>query len=172
MSTASLWTVVSAEKIRTPTIWGYAYIQFVLSRIYSTPQDPEPAQSTSNQRGVFPSTASKSGESIWSLYKRQHPSHGGERCIFKRSGQRIRSDFALRIFLGGVGERATALTWSWSGDTVTTERTFPRHKLIGDATPSDDGSATWTTTEPSVALQVAHVRAVFFFSNATKLCCW
>ena len=29
-----------------------AYTQFVLSRLYSTPQHPEPAQSTSNQRNL------------------------------------------------------------------------------------------------------------------------
>ena len=30
------------------------------------------------------------------------------------------------------------LTSSWSGDTIATERRFPRHELIGNATPSDD----------------------------------
>ena len=42
----------------------HAYTQFVLSRLHSSiPQHRVPAQLTSNQRWVFPSAASKSGES-------------------------------------------------------------------------------------------------------------
>ena len=79
------------------------------------------------------------------------------------------SDLAFWISVGDLGVRATALTWSWSGDTIVTESMCPRHKLIGSATPSDDGLATRTTIEPSVALQVARVRATIIFSNAMRL---
>ena len=68
-----------------------------------------------------------------------------------------------------MGVRATALTWNWSGDTIVTESMCPRHKLIGSATPSDDELATWTTIEPSVALQIARVRAIITLSDAMRL---
>ena len=58
------WGIQTLKKKPVPTYGGIQCVHPVcLSRLYSTPQHPEPAQSTSNQRRVFTNTASKSGES-------------------------------------------------------------------------------------------------------------